>query len=75
MILDVCLSRLGKLWMYEAPTMFWGIWQLVSPFVDPVTKEKVVFVSNKTAIREFQDAIDLAVRVLTCFFMLQMLHL
>ena len=47
--------------MYEAPTMFWGLWQLVSPFIDPATKEKVVFVSSKTAIQEFQDAIDLSV--------------
>lgn len=43
--------------MYEAPTMFWTIWQLVSPFIDPETKQKVVFVSSKSAIAEFQKAI------------------
>lgn len=49
--------------MYEAPTMFWGLWQLVSPFIDPETKDKVVFVSSKTAIKEFQEAIDPSVSI------------
>lgn len=57
------LFRLAKLWMYEAPTMFWGLWQLVSPFIDPETKSKVVFVSSKSAIKEFQEAIDLSVSI------------
>ncbi|DBA95493.1 hypothetical protein WJX82_004560 [Trebouxia sp. C0006] len=51
-------ERLGKLWMYEAPTMFWTLWHLVSPLIDPETKQKVVFVSSKSAISEFQKAID-----------------
>ncbi|KAL0037273.1 hypothetical protein WJX79_009391 [Trebouxia sp. C0005] len=51
-------ERLGKLWMYEAPTMFWTLWHLVSPFIDPETKQKVVFVNSKSAISEFQKAID-----------------
>lgn len=44
--------------MYDAPTMFWALWQLVSPFIDPVTREKVTFVSSKSAVQEFQQAID-----------------
>ncbi|KAL3149954.1 hypothetical protein ABBQ38_013315 [Trebouxia sp. C0009 RCD-2024] len=51
-------ERLGKLWMYDAPVMFWAVWQLVSPFIDPDTKEKVTFVSSKSAVQEFQQAID-----------------
>ena len=51
--------------MYDAPTMFWAIWQLVSPFIDPATKEKVTFVSSKSAIEEFQDAIDPSVSLFT----------
>ena len=51
--------------MYDAPTMFWAVWQLVSPFIDPATKEKVTFVSSKSAIQEFQDAIDPSVSLLT----------
>ena len=44
--------------MYEAPSMFWAVWQLVSPFIHPDTKAKVVFVSSKSAIKEFQQTID-----------------
>lgn len=57
----VLLPRLGKLWMYDAPIMFWAVWQLVSPFIDPDTKEKVTFVSSKSAVQEFQQAIDASV--------------
>lgn len=64
-ILLLLLFRLGKLWMYDAPTMFWAVWQLVSPFIDPATKEKVTFVNSKSAIKEFQDAIDPSVSLLT----------
>ena len=38
--------------------MFWAVWQLVSPFIHPDTKAKVVFVSSKSAIKEFQQTID-----------------
>lgn len=44
--------------MYDAPTMFWAVWQIVSPFIDPATKEKVTFVSSSSAVQEFQEAID-----------------
>lgn len=44
--------------MYDAPTMFWAVWQIVSPFIDPATKEKVTFVSSSSAVKEFQEAID-----------------
>jgi len=64
----LCLTcRLGKLWMYEAPTMFWTLWHLVSPLIDPETKQKVVFVSSKSAISEFQKAIDPSVSGFVCF--------
>ena len=54
--------RLGTLWMYEAPSMFWAVWTLVSPFIHPETKEKVHFVSSKSAIAQFQQAFDPSVR-------------
>ena len=51
--------------MYDAPTMFWAVWQLVTPFIDPETKEKVSFVNSKSAIHEFQQAIDPSVSLPT----------
>jgi len=47
--------------------MFWTLWHLVSPFIDPETKQKVVFVSSKSAISEFQKAIDPSVSLCVCF--------
>ncbi len=28
-------ERILDIWMLEAPTIFWGLWTLVSPFIDP----------------------------------------
>ena len=49
-----CRTRLGVLYMYEAPTIFWALWKAVSPFIDPDTKQKVRFVTAKDAA-EFKD--------------------
>ncbi|KAK9808942.1 hypothetical protein WJX72_006723 [[Myrmecia] bisecta] len=51
-------ERLGMLYMYEAGVVFQGLWKLVSPFVDPVTKAKVRFVSGAAALAEFARQID-----------------
>ena len=32
------------MWIYDAPYIFLGLFKLVSPFIDPVTRKKVVFV-------------------------------
>lgn len=36
-------ERLGKMICINPPTLFWVLWNLFSPFVDPPTKEKVEF--------------------------------
>lgn len=36
-------ERLGKMICVNPPKLFWGLWKLFSPFVDPPTKEKAEF--------------------------------
>lgn len=36
-------ERLGKMICINPPTMFWVLWKLFSPVIDPPTKEKVEF--------------------------------
>jgi hypothetical protein len=31
--------------MLNAPSIFWGAWKMVQPFIDPVTRQKLVFLS------------------------------
>lgn len=50
--------------MYESPSIFWVLWKAVSPFIDPVTRKKVVFVSGPTAIKQMTEEIDPEVRCL-----------
>lgn len=38
------VERLGTMWIYDAPYIFLGLFNLVSPFIDPVTRKKVQFV-------------------------------
>lgn len=46
-------KRLAKLYILRMPGFFVRIWRLVSRFLDNVTREKVVIVTNKDDRREF----------------------
>lgn len=41
-------ERLAKMVCINPPTMFWVLWKLLSPVVDPVTREKVAFLYTET---------------------------
>ena len=42
-------ERLGNFFLVDAPKIFSGLWNVISPFIDPKTKEKIEFVSSKSA--------------------------
>ncbi len=39
-------ERLSQLWFLNAPFIFWGLWRIVSPFIEPATRDKIVFLSG-----------------------------
>jgi len=41
------VERLARVYMTNAPFMFRTFWSMVKPFIDPVTKEKIIFCSGK----------------------------
>lgn len=40
-------ESLSELWFLNAPFIFWGLWKVVSPFIQPKTKEKIKFLSGR----------------------------
>jgi len=53
-------ERLGRMIFLDPPVIFWGVWRVVSPFVDPVTRAKVVMAS----LRDLGDGSIVPLRVL-----------
>ncbi|KAG0567364.1 hypothetical protein KC19_7G129700 [Ceratodon purpureus] len=39
-------ERLGRVYTLHTPSLFWGFWKMVEPFLDDVTKAKIVFVED-----------------------------
>ena len=55
-------ERLAVMVMFCAPFIFGALWKAVSPFIDPDTKKKVVFVNGSTAKAEIGDIFEPKVR-------------
>ena len=48
MVVFVCFMfehtcRLRVLYLHNAAQLFWGVWKIIQPFIDPVTRKKVLF--------------------------------
>eukprot|EP00798_Chlamydomonas_sp_ICE-L_P018799 gene18799-25344_t len=56
---DHYVERLGVMYICHAPFIFWGMWKLVSPFIDPVTKQKIRFVEKATAAQDLSPLYDM----------------
>lgn len=44
---DFYPERLGKVYLINRPYIFWAAWKIVSPFIDKVTRQKIVFTDDK----------------------------
>ena len=55
-------DRLKKLLIVDVPLMFWGFYKVVSPFIDPVTKAKIHFITGSAAAQSaaLAETFDLA---------------
>jgi hypothetical protein len=51
-------ERVHKIYMLDAPAIFDTIWQLVKPFIDPVSRTKIRFISRESGVRELQQMLD-----------------
>ncbi|CAG8447324.1 10560_t:CDS:2 [Acaulospora colombiana] len=47
---------LGVLIIHKAPWVFWGLWKLISPLLDPVVASKVRFTQNEKELLELIPA-------------------
>jgi hypothetical protein len=47
--------------MFDPPVIFNALWRAVSPFIDPETKKKVVFVNSKSGLEELLKICSLEV--------------
>ncbi|KAH7296020.1 hypothetical protein KP509_26G004400 [Ceratopteris richardii] len=53
-------ERLGKLFMLNVPLAFQSAWQIVSKFMDPNVRKKIVFVNKKKVLETLTNDIDIS---------------
>lgn len=59
-------ERMKRAFICHPPAYFKVFWGLASPFIDPVTKEKVVFCSNETGLGRVKELMDDMTKVEEC---------
>lgn len=50
-------ERLSQLWFLNAPFIFWGLWRCMSPFIEPATRDKIVFLSGAERAARLNEVI------------------
>jgi hypothetical protein len=55
---DFYPERLGKVYLIHRPYIFWAAWKIVSPFIDKVTRQKIVFTDDKRVKETLLKDID-----------------
>lgn len=51
-------ERVKSIYCFNAPFVFKAFWSMVKHFVDPVTKQKIVFVSGAKAMAQFHEIFE-----------------
>jgi hypothetical protein len=51
-------ERMHRIYCLNPPMVFRAFWSVIKPFVDPVTKEKIVFISSKAGLKQLVDTVD-----------------
>ncbi len=59
-------ERLSQLWFLNAPFIFWGLWRIVSPFIEPATRDKILFLSGAERAARLQQDIPPEVQSACC---------
>lgn len=54
-------ERLASLWFLNAPFIFWGVWRVVSPFINENTREKIRFVNANGDCHFLKETVPLDV--------------
>ncbi|GLJ44704.1 hypothetical protein SUGI_0939890 [Cryptomeria japonica] len=55
---DYYPERLGKLYLVHLPYIFWAAWNIVCPFIDKRTRQKIVMIDNKDIKTTLLNDID-----------------
>jgi hypothetical protein len=58
---DCYVERLLRVYMTNAPVLFRTFWSMVKPFIDPVTKQKIVFCAGKKSAAVMEEELDMSV--------------
>ncbi|KAF9395191.1 hypothetical protein BGZ94_006598, partial [Podila epigama] len=49
-------ESLGRIIIHGAPFVFWGVWKVIQPWLDPVVAAKVCFTRNDNELTQYIDA-------------------
>jgi hypothetical protein len=50
-------ERLSELWFLNAPFIFWGLWKVVAPLIQPSTRDKIRFLRGAESARTLKTVI------------------
>ena len=57
-------ESLSELWFLNTPWLFSGLWRVVSPFIQPATKDKITFLKGQKRAEVLAESIPSQVLVL-----------